>query len=79
MLGLLTFGQGLGFFSVLRSFSVRVYLRVSYSFVGLRFFKFRVVSRPGFARFAYGFVGLMVFQFRGFFRLGYILGLVTVL
>ena len=38
LLGLLTIGQGLGFFSVLRSFPVRVYLRVSYGFVGLRFF-----------------------------------------
>ena len=37
-LGLLTIGQGLGFFSVLRSFPVWVYLRVSYGFVGLRFF-----------------------------------------
>ena len=35
---LLTIGEGLGFFSVLRSFLVRVYLRVSYGFVGLRFF-----------------------------------------
>ena len=45
------------------SFPVRVYLRVSYGFLGLRvFFKFRVFSRLGFGRFAYGFVGLMVFQ-----------------
>ena len=63
MLVLLTIGLGLGFFSVLRSCLVRVYLRVSYSFVGLSFFKFRVFSRLGLARFAYGFVELMVFQF----------------
>ena len=50
-------------FLSLEVFPVRVYLRVSYGFVGLRFFKFRVVSRHGLARFVYGFVGLMVFQF----------------
>ena len=38
LLILLTIGEGLGFFSVLRSFLVRVYLRVSYGFVGFRFF-----------------------------------------
>ena len=38
LLVLFTIGEGLGFFSVLRSFLVRVYLRVSYGFVGLRFF-----------------------------------------
>ena len=37
-LGLLTVGQGLGFFSVQMSFPVRVYLRVSYGFLGFRFF-----------------------------------------
>ena len=44
------------------SFPVRVYVRVSYDFLGFRFFKFRVFSRLGLGRFAYGFVGLMVFQ-----------------
>ena len=38
LLVLLTIGEGLGFFLILRSFLVRVYLRVSYGFVGLRFF-----------------------------------------
>ena len=37
-LGLLTVGQGLGFFSVQMSFPVRVYVRVSYGFLGFRFF-----------------------------------------
>ena len=32
------FGEGLGFFIVLRSFSVRVYVRVSYGVVESRFF-----------------------------------------
>ena len=46
------------------SFPVRVYLRVSYGYLGFRFFllRVRVFSRLGFGRFAYGFVGLMVFQ-----------------
>ena len=43
------------------SFLVRVYIRVSHGFLGLRFFKFRVVSRLGFVRFPYGFVGFIVF------------------
>ena len=52
---------------------VRVYLRVSYGCVGLRFFLgFRVPLRLGLAR-VLGFSA-----FRGPFRLGYILGLVTV-
>ena len=38
LLILLTIGEGLGFFGVLRSLLVRVYLRVGYGFVGLRFF-----------------------------------------
>ena len=62
-LGLLAVGQSLGFFSLQRSFPVRVYVRVSYGFLGLRFFLvFRVVFRLGLARFSYFFVGLMVFQ-----------------
>ena len=45
------------------SFPVRVYLRVSYGFLGFRFFlNLEFFSRLGFGRFAYGFVGLMVFQ-----------------
>ena len=62
-LGLLAVGQSLGFFSLQRSFPARVYVRVSYGFLGLRFFLvFRVVFRLGLARFSYFFVGLMVFQ-----------------
>ena len=47
----------------LEVFSVRVYVRVSYRFVGLRFFLgFRVLLRLVLARFAYGLVGFRVFQ-----------------
>ena len=44
-------------------FRVRVYLRVSYGFVGLRFFQgLEFFLRLGFARFAYDWVGYRVFQ-----------------
>ena len=49
---------GFWVFSVLKSFPVRVYLRVSYCFFRIEvFFKFRVILRLGLIRFAYGFVG----------------------
>ena len=79
LLVFLTIGQGLGFLSVLRSFPVRVYIRVSYVFVGLR--RFRVQSsfmpRICLVFLPYGRVqGFLAFG--GLFWLGYILGLVTV-
>ena len=47
---------------VYRSFQLRVYFRVSYGFVGLRFFYgLEFFLRLGFARFAYDWVGYRVF------------------
>ena len=71
--------QGLGFFSVQRNFPVRVHMRVSYGCVGFRLFR----VQSGFAlRVCLVFLRLgrvLGFSaFRGIFRLGYILGLVTV-
>ena len=58
----LTVVSGLGFFCVSRYCAVRVYLRVSYVFLGFRFFVgFRVVLRLGLVSFYYGWVGLRVF------------------
>ena len=76
---LLTVVQGLGLFSVKRSFLVRVYLRVSYGCVGFRFFRVQISFVP---RVAQVFLRLCRVQgfsaLRGLFWLGYILGLVTV-
>ena len=78
-LGLLTVGQGLGFFSVQRSFLVRVYIRVSYGCVGLRFFRVQSSFAPRVSQVCLRLGRVQGFSaFRCLFRLGYILGLVTV-
>ena len=78
-LGLLTVGQGLGFFSVQRSFLVRVYIRVSYGCVGLRFFRVQSSFAPGVSQVCLRLGRVQGFSaFRCLFRLGYMLGLVTV-
>ena len=77
--GLLTVGQGLGFFSVQRSFLVRVYIRVSYGCVGLRFFRVKSSFAPRVSQVCLRLGRVQGFSaFRCLFRLGYILGLVTV-
>ena len=78
-LGLLTVGQGLGLFSVKRSFRVRVYLRVSYGCVGLTFFRVQSSFAPRVGQVCLRLGRVQGFSaFRGIFRLGYILGLVMV-
>ena len=64
LLVFVTIGQGLGFFSVLRSFPVRVYIRVSYGFVGLRLFRVQSSFMPRIC-----LVFLIVWQGLGFFSL----------
>ena len=78
-LGLLTVGLGLGFFTVQRSFLVRVYLRVSYGCLGLRSFRVQSSFAPRVGQVCLRLDRVQSFlAFRGLFRLGYILGLVTV-
>ena len=77
--GLLTVGQGLGFFSVQRSFLLRAYIRVSYGCVGLRFFRVQSSFAPRVGQVCLRLGRVQGFlAFRGLFCLGHILGLVTV-